>query len=374
MFDSSFKNIFVFWESKKTRPGYLDACLETWYKSIDNLKVHIINYANIHSYIGDIYDVEKLKQISLPKQSDAVSAAVLEKFGGLFIDMDTIITKNVFEIFEKIDPAKLVFFGYPPNRGVHVAVMYAGNSNNPVLSEWRKQCQYKLDNLDLDTMWSSFGNSIVDPLLKDEKYKDYYHVIDCVTSGNILERCLTSIDARKQYETFYFSENLRIDAEHFSDYPRDGMISLHNSWTPEKYKCMSKNEFLNTITPLAEILNHVNHKEEIKKLNYLSGIIYFYFRESEFFKKNRIIKNKKIVVIDFVLNKCQIGFDLKFVNKENNEKVTIEMVARNEATKNVLGNNFFFPEGKNKANLGECQLDFVNLTLRQFLNKILTIN
>ncbi|MBT9319595.1 capsular polysaccharide synthesis protein [Actinobacillus pleuropneumoniae] len=74
-------NIYAFWESTKKTPAYLELCQKTWYKHIPNAKIHIINYKNLREYIGDTYDLEKLKTIPLAMQSDIISAAVLERFG-----------------------------------------------------------------------------------------------------------------------------------------------------------------------------------------------------------------------------------------------------------------------------------------------------
>ena len=82
--DSSKNNVFSFWESDSEMPAYLKLCMQTWYKNIPNCNVHIINYKNLEKYIGSTYDINLLKVIPLPMQSDLISTAVLEKFGGLF--------------------------------------------------------------------------------------------------------------------------------------------------------------------------------------------------------------------------------------------------------------------------------------------------
>lgn len=363
-------NLFVFWESQEKMPGYLDACQDTWRKNIKNLEIHIINYGNIKDYIGDVYDVELLKKISLPKQSDAISVAVLEKFGGLFIDMDTLITKDIFNFFNKFDPDKLIFFGYPPDRGVHVAVMYAGASLNPILIEWRKQCQYKLENLNEDVSWSSFGNSIIDPMLKNENYKNFYHIIDCVASGNILERCLNMLDARKQYEAFYFSPKLKIDVRQYIEGARDGIISLHNSWTPVEYKSMEKKDFLINQCPLAEIINSILKKEDYEYIDALSGALYWKFSKNKFFLKNRTIKNKALAVIDFNVNGCLFGFDLKKVFEKDEDQISIEIVARNEGAKNKLTDLFNFNKSVNKWMLEKCDESSCFSVIEKIINDI----
>ena len=104
--DRNKNNVFAFWESKDEIPAYLELCKKTWYQNIPNCEIHIINYHNIHSYIGNTYDLAKLKKIPLAMQSDIISAAILEKFGGLFLDIDCIVIDDVFEIFNLISKDK----------------------------------------------------------------------------------------------------------------------------------------------------------------------------------------------------------------------------------------------------------------------------
>ncbi len=348
------KNIFVFWESKNDMPGYLYACMETWKKSIPDVRIHIINYSNINKYIDGVYDIDLLKKISLPKQSDAISVAVLEKFGGLFMDVDTLITRDIFDDLRSFDSQKLVLFGYPPDKGVHVAVLYSGKEANPLLAEWRKQCQIKMNNLDLDKSWDTFGNSIIDPLLKDKNFKEYYHIIDCVKSGNILERCLTGIPPRQQYEDFYFAPALQVDSSYYCNYAKDGIISLHNSWTPDIYKNISKNEFLSRSINLANLLNYILYKEEIFSLKVINNTLENYFYSNSFFRKIGFHKNKRILVLDFSIRNINFGIDLKI----NSEKyVSLEIVARDAFSLENLSRKYPFPENNNKLYINSFQED-----------------
>ncbi len=91
------KNIFTFWEPQENMPGYLQLCIETWKKFLPDYKINILNYRIISDYLDkDTYDFDKLKQFSLPKQADAIRCALLNKFGGIWLDADTIILSDKF--------------------------------------------------------------------------------------------------------------------------------------------------------------------------------------------------------------------------------------------------------------------------------------
>jgi hypothetical protein len=61
-----------------------------------------------------------------------------------------------------------------------------------------------------------------------------------------------SIRPEENYVDFYFGNHSIAAAVN-----NGGLICLHNSWTPEKYKAMSEEEFLRQNVTLADILRFV---------------------------------------------------------------------------------------------------------------------
>lgn len=328
------KKIFAFWQSDKEMPGYLQLCIKTWYKNIPNLEVHILNHANLEEYLPGVYNLEQLKKLSYAKQSDAISVAVLEKHGGLFIDVDTIITDNVFDIFQKYDEKKLLAFGFPPNRGAHVAVLYVGIANNPLLSEWRKQIQVRLENIPENNPWNYIGNAVLDPLLKNSLYQDDFYIIDRSKVGNILESILMrQHDAINGYKQLFFQPNASIDALTALNSVKYGIVSLHNSWTPKEFSDMSLQEFLDSKCFLSSMLSFILYDRKFEDISN------FYTEVSDRNSKlgelsTNKIWSKSIYVIDFKDNDCHYAFDL--VQDVNSNKYYLDLILRNDHARKVL--------------------------------------
>lgn len=230
------KTIYSFWQSETPRPAYLDLCLETWAKNIPDLDIVFISHANWHSFVGDIYDVEKLKQFPLMMQSDAVAAAVLATRGGLFFDVDTIITRNIFMDFASLAPRKFVAFGRPNIRSMHIAVLKSGQPDNPVARAWMAGARERILDPRPDYASSYLGNGILQTILNDPKHLDDYLIIDRSDYGNILE---THVRPRRtpteDYVNFYFNAAVKVNVAAAIAAARYGIISLHNSWTPRAY-------------------------------------------------------------------------------------------------------------------------------------------
>lgn len=242
------KTVYTFWESKGPIPAYLQLCMETWKKKVPGIEIVVINHSNWAEFVGDIYDLNNLKKFSLPMQSDAVSAAVLATRGGMFIDMDSIVTKDFFEDFGTLAPQKFVAFGKPNLKGLHVAVIKCQTPGNAIATGWMNACKERIANIVEGYNWAYLGNGILEPLMNDKRNYNDYLIVDRSDYGNILEATLLKEgNAKEDYYNLYFNEQTNIATSKAIEAARYGIVSLHNSWTPPEYKQMTKVE---------EVYNH----------------------------------------------------------------------------------------------------------------------
>ena len=154
----------------------------------------------------------------------------------------------------------LAFFGSPGVKFPAIGFIYAAK-NSLIIKEWliniikrvslfkkiyfQKNKDYdKLSNLN---RWNYLGNEVLSQLLIKKRKKKEYIIFDWVKMNAIPER-----------NSFFFGHNMGVsemkEAYHkFYFYPGNpkkiiynnpGIIILHNSWTPKKYKSMSKDKFL----------------------------------------------------------------------------------------------------------------------------------
>ncbi len=94
------KTIWTFWEPKDKMPEYVKLCIETWKIFFSDYKIVILDYSNLYNFLPtDFYDESLYENFSLPKQADAIRAAVLYLYGGIWLDADTIITSSKIKYF-----------------------------------------------------------------------------------------------------------------------------------------------------------------------------------------------------------------------------------------------------------------------------------
>ena len=89
------KIIFTFWEPKEKIPGFLRLCIKTWKKFLPEYQIIILDYRKTKKFLGEkLFSQIICQNMSLMVQSDAIRVAILNKFGGLWIDADTIILND----------------------------------------------------------------------------------------------------------------------------------------------------------------------------------------------------------------------------------------------------------------------------------------
>ncbi len=306
--------IFTFWEPKDKLTPYLKLCRRTWEINIPEFDIITLDYSNIHHYIDkDFYDISFIKKLTLPMQKDAIMVAVLYKHGGLFLDIDTLILNDISPLMDKLQNSEVIMF----NR--HMAFI-ASKAGSQVVSLWLKGIQSKLSDLQnmdkkVELNWDFIGNSVLTNVMdeminvmpieqvfqnnfinlsfksfrrifqgshvftpssknainKFKKtlnrkrralffrivYKKNLTMLDRNKYGFIMEASYyksKAMTAEEKYRKFWFEENLDSSIV-FSKNPV--IIGLHNSWTPEWYKELSKKDVLENDCLLSETLNRI---------------------------------------------------------------------------------------------------------------------
>lgn len=267
--DKGFR-LFTFWEPKEKMPAYIRLCMQTWKKFLPECEVVLLDYSNLEEWLGkDVYDEILFRDFSLPKQADAIRCALLKKYGGLWLDADTILTSPQVKDYLMID-SELVMISK------HLAFIKA-NNNSKIIADWYNQIQYNLkfykdvkyQNNAVQKIlhprryrrvenWDYLGNYILHKMLKTKNKKKFFS-IDRMEINALPELNNKNNDNLvENYQNFYFE----------NDYSQDvikntkGIILLHNSWTPQPFLQMNKEEFLNRNNTLSNVLKKVLSMEK----------------------------------------------------------------------------------------------------------------
>jgi len=261
------KLIFTFWEPKQKIPGFIKLCIETWKKFLPSFKIIILDFKKAKEYLGqDLFSSIICKNLSIMVQSDAIRVAILNKYGGIWLDADTIILNDyLIKDFQKYELGLIC----EPKRYFHYIAFIWASKNSDILSDWQNQiiskvnkCKRIMNNRENTRFWfNSFiqlqkfdylGNSIIDPIIKNNTNKKIFHIDSNVTKVFPEFKYFknNSMSNGLKYKSFYFKKG----DPNFVINNTKGLIFLHHNWTPLKYKIMSRNEFLNQEILLSQLL------------------------------------------------------------------------------------------------------------------------
>lgn len=169
-----------------------------------------------------------------------------------------------------IKSSDLQIFGTTKFNSQHIGFIYA-SKQSIILKAWLDEIirkikiyKYRLflkrifptknnkDSYQKLRIWYYLGNGILNKLVNNASEKDFKR-IDLKETNACPELHLDKGSSRKKYIDFYFSQknmsNFLVNCK--------GIILLHNSWTPLKFKKMSIKEFLQQDIMLAHLLNKI---------------------------------------------------------------------------------------------------------------------
>lgn len=265
------KKIFTFWEPKENIHPYLQLCLKTWEKFLPDYEIVILDYTNLDHWLGkDFYPSILYEHFSLPIQADAVRCAILNKYGGIWLDVDTIFTSPNAKEFLNINSQFILI-------QKHIGFIVA-EKNAKILTYWQKNI---FKNLKLAQLfynentapwikfllrklyshkfltWDCLGNGIINKKLRTRNKKIFYKInrdeIYALPEVIYKKKHNLQNSLTENYIDFYFNSN------HAKEVLQNnkGIISLHNSWTPKEYKQMSKEEFLKCKNTLSDLYIYI---------------------------------------------------------------------------------------------------------------------
>jgi len=270
-------HIFTFWEPHNNIPGYLLLCLETWKKVFPEYEIIILDYKKTKKFIGKNLFLNIIcENMTMPLQADAIRVALLKKYGGIWMDIDTIAINNGF--LSNLKGFEMSMLGFSKPHTQNLAFIYS-TKNSTIIEEWLRQIiikvkiyknainEMKTKKKINETFWNNInawnylGNGILDNLVKNISFKKFYRLdnneLNVFPELYFLKNSANSaLSMVEKYKQFYFTDG---DAKKILNKSKS-LILLHNSWTPLRYKNMSKNEFLKQKIMISKIFRILLNK------------------------------------------------------------------------------------------------------------------
>ena len=203
-------------------------------------------------------------------QSDAIRVAILNKFGGIWMDADNIVLNGGF--IRKLKKYELAVIMDKRTNFPYIAFMSASN-NSVILKEWLKQIitnvkkfreminKYTNLKLNIDSKneleWHYLGKEILAHFIRSNFITRTNFLGIDNQKINVFPQLQyfknTTLSFKEKYLIFFFQSR---NPKTVLDISKD-LVFLINSWTPLKYKMMSEKEFLYQNILLSKLLFHL---------------------------------------------------------------------------------------------------------------------
>lgn len=166
------KNVFVYWEGPEF--SLISLLRKIIYKFSDNgnnYKVFFLNDSNISQYI----DIPKeYYSLAVNHKSDLIRANIIYKYGGIWLDSDTLVMSNLDSLFDIID--KKDGFLIKENNSIVCTGVFGSKSKTDFLFEWIERIDFKIKNKNLG--WSDIGPMMVHSIHKTTSTTEGYEIFN----------------------------------------------------------------------------------------------------------------------------------------------------------------------------------------------------
>lgn len=107
------KHVWMYWESPEgqNQPGYIALALNSaQYHLGDKLQLHILNEKTIHQFLPDLRG-DLVSKLNIPQRVDYYRAQLLYRYGGVWLDADTIVMNDLTPLIQKLRFHDFIGFG-----------------------------------------------------------------------------------------------------------------------------------------------------------------------------------------------------------------------------------------------------------------------
>lgn len=178
MINESDNNVFIYWVGKEYKIiKFMRALIHHHSNGGKNYKVHLINHENINQYVDKV--PEYFWFLSLTHQADWLRVQVICKWGGLWLDSDTIVMSDLSEIFEILKTKEGFVVDEPRDRtSVLINGAFASRPSTRFMLEWKIR-QEQLLETGSKIKWVGLGETILQKIrYQHSRYLSDYLILN----------------------------------------------------------------------------------------------------------------------------------------------------------------------------------------------------
>lgn len=256
--------LWIYWDDISTRSGYIQLCIDTIYKNSYDFNIIFLNKNNIIDYLPEIKLYEKyFEDLLLAQKVDIYRIWLMYKYGGLYIDTDTILLKSPIKLYKLLEEYDYIGYGCTGNI-CFPKDAYGYPSNGIIFSRPNTLLMKNILNKCLDKIKTNY---------KKYDYKDkksYYDLGKLIIWDEISYLSESTKLNNKNYKYYHIDKEIGIRDE-------NGIwVTPQRMFSKEKYKFYGESELV--MIPLYNNMMEEYKKYNVKEILDLDYNITYYFK------------------------------------------------------------------------------------------------
>jgi len=234
--------IWLYWENKpgKIIPPYIELCYETIrHHCSEDFEVILTTPDTIRDYIPDAGKFEQIRNPNPAIRAAYIRVALLEKYGGIWMDSDIIVLKSFAPMKELIESNGFVCFHKNSAGDNHIPNwMLMSMPGSKIITEYKRRMDHAISKRKTFA-WGFLGAKMITPIIRNWAEKGDYVILK--------EKLVSPIP--------WQSKRLFFSMRDPSAYIREDTLSclLWNNQFPESFKLHSRETVLNSKTLIARL-------------------------------------------------------------------------------------------------------------------------
>ncbi|MBU3675995.1 MAG: hypothetical protein FGM54_02290 [Chitinophagaceae bacterium] len=166
-------NVFVYWVGKRySLIELLRKIMKLHADEGRNYKFHFIDEHNLNQYVEEL--PPGFHRLLPAYQADYVRVAVIERFGGIWLDSDTLVMNNMHDLFKVFETHQGFFIRQ--NNNLVCNGVFGSKPGTALLAEWRKAMIPIIAEKGNNMVWSELGNLWLEQQYQEKTLFDDYIV------------------------------------------------------------------------------------------------------------------------------------------------------------------------------------------------------
>ena len=186
--------LWLYWEEENVpEPGFIRLCRETIMNYCgSDFEVILTTPENVREYLPDTkIEFEKIGAVQYSYaavRAAYIRVALLQRYGGIWIDSDTIMTTNFKSIWEKTEEKGFSTVSHPPWGKYYSNCMLASVPEGDFITLYMDTMdEFVAEQPELKVPWLGLGAYMLSPLVmeygKDRIHSEPYYLIQPILSG-----------------------------------------------------------------------------------------------------------------------------------------------------------------------------------------------